>query len=299
MQTNKKLHVIEFKLKKLLAWGLFGKYKSKVSWSWMEFDEHKNYSPWDNVRDIDWKASSKTNELYVKKYEQDKDLKVLFCLDISSSMNFGSEEKTKKETLIETFYALALSAYYNNDNVWAIIFDENNLEFLDYKKEKTNIYKIVENIPLAPFQKGEQNKKPLLEGVGDVLNEIKNRRIKNNLIFIITDKEKFDLKKLKFLREFNDIIVLNIFDRFENELLNSQEKDYNFLINKILSNISFESKNKFLNVDLSDKEKIEDYKKLRKQKLEELKYNLEKSNIWYIFLDDKTDILKELIKYFK
>jgi hypothetical protein len=32
-------------------------------------------------------------------------------------MNFGSEEKTKKETLIETFYALALSAYYNNDNV--------------------------------------------------------------------------------------------------------------------------------------------------------------------------------------
>jgi uncharacterized protein (DUF58 family) len=47
----------------------------------MEFDEHKNYNSGDNIRDIDWKASSKTGELFVKKYEQEKDLKVLFVLD--------------------------------------------------------------------------------------------------------------------------------------------------------------------------------------------------------------------------
>jgi uncharacterized protein (DUF58 family) len=83
----------------------------------MEFDEHKQYNPGDSVRDIDWKASSKTGELYVKKYEQDKDLKVLFVLDTDETMQFGSQNKTKLETLTETFYALALSAYYNNDSV--------------------------------------------------------------------------------------------------------------------------------------------------------------------------------------
>jgi uncharacterized protein (DUF58 family) len=47
----------------------------------MEFDEHKDYNLGDNIRDIDWKASSKTGELFIKKYEQEKDLKVLFVLD--------------------------------------------------------------------------------------------------------------------------------------------------------------------------------------------------------------------------
>ena len=273
---NEKLHVIEFKLKKLLNWGLFGNYKSKVSGAWMEFDEHKNYNSGDNIRDIDWKASSKTWELFVKKYEQEKDLKILFVLDTSETMNFGSEDKTKKETLIETFYTLALSAYYNNDNVWAIIYNENNLEFLDYKKSKNNIYRILEKIEmnLGWIQ-------------GSPLQEIKKRKIKNNLIFILTDSWDFDFKKIKFLSQNNDIIVINIFDKFENELdLES-------------GNISLNLWNKFLNIDLADKEKKEEFKKLRRDKIEKTKYDLRINNIWYIFLYNKSDIVKELIKYFK
>jgi len=301
MQINKKLHIIEFKIKKLLDWGLFWNYKSKVSWAWMEFDEHKNYSPWDNIRDIDWKASAKVWELFVKKYEQDKDLKVLFVLDTNETMNFGSEYKTKKDTLIETFYSLAISAYYNNDNVWAIIFDENKLDFVDYKKSKNNIYRILEKISssLTHLPTGEGKWRTLPPERGELeggLNEIKKRIIKNNLIFIITDKQDFDLKKLKFLSQNNDIIVINIFDKFENELIPHP----NPLLRGegIIGNLTLSFKSKFLNIDLADKEKLEDYKKLRKQ-IEKLKYDLQKNNIWYISLDNKSDVIKELIWYFK
>jgi len=281
MQINKKLHIIEFKIKKLLDWGLFGNYKSKVSWAWMEFDEHKNYSPWDNIRDIDWKASAKVWELFVKKYEQDKDLKVLFVLDTSETMNFGSEDKTKKDTLIETFYSLAISAYYNNDNVWALLYKD-KLNLIEYKKSKDNIYRILDllNNNLNNFD------------INASLEEIKKRSIKNNLIFIITDKQEFDLKKLKFLSHNNDIIVINIFDKFENELLEIEKWD-------LFWNLTLSFKSKFLNIDLADKEKLEDYKKLRKQKIEKLKYDLQKNNIWYISLDNKSDVIKELIWYFK
>jgi hypothetical protein len=55
----------------------------------------------------------------------------------------------------------------------------------------------------------------------------------------------------------------------------------------------------FLNIDLWDNKKIEEFKNLREEKIKKLKYDLEKNNIWYIFLDNKSDILKELIKYFK
>ena len=273
---NKNLHTIEFKLKKLLNWGLFGNYKSKVSGAWMEFDEHKVYNYWDNIRDIDWKASSRTEELYVKKYEQEQDLKVLFVLDTWETMNFGSENKTKKETLIETFYALALSAYYNNDSVWTIIYNEKKLEFLDYKKSKNNIYRIIEIL------EKENNFFDLEKG----LQEIKNRKLKNNLIFILTDKQDFDYKKLKYLWENNDIIVINIFDKFENSLILEKW------------NISFNLWKSFLNIDLNNSEKIDEFKKLREKKLDKLKYDLEKNNIWYIKIDNKTDIVKELIKYF-
>ncbi len=305
-KINKKLHTIEFKLKKLLNWGLFGNYKSKVSGAWMEFDEHKNYSSWDSIRDIDWKASSKTQELFVKKYEQEKDLKVLFVLDTGETMNFGSEDKTKKETLIETFYALALSAYYNNDNVWAIIYNEDNLEFLDYKKSKNNIYRILEKISphlASPLEERNSIKNsPLLQrrgagGEGDYLDEIKNRRIKNNLIFILTDNRNFDLNKLKFLSQNNDIIVINIFDKFENELLSPHLASPKG--RGIIGNLTLNLWKSFLNIDLADKEKKEEFKKLRQKKIEKTIYDLEKNNIWYIFLDNKSDIVKELIKYFK
>ena len=293
---NKNLHIIEFKLKKLLNWGLFGNYKSKISGAWMEFDEHRNYNPGDNVRDIDWKASSKTGELYVKKYEQEKDLKVLFVLDTSETMYFGSENKTKTETLTETFYALALSAYYNNDSVWAIIWNDLSLEFLDYKKSKNNIYRILEKINInsghpqgVPLQKNKCRDIPCGYPTENSLNEIKLRKIKNNLIFILTDKTDFDLNKLKFLNRDNDIIIINIFDKFENSL---STEGFTPLL-------SLNLENKFLNIDLWDTKKIEEFKRLIEKKIEKLKFDLEKNNIWYIFLDNKTDILKELIKYFK
>ena len=286
MNKNKKLHTIEFKLKKLLNWGLFGNYKSKVSGAWMEFDEHKNYNSGDNIRDIDWKASSKTWELFVKKYEQEKDLKVLFVLDTGETMIFGSEDKTKKDTLIETFYALALSAYYNNDNVWAIIGNKNNLEFLDYKKSKNNIYRIIDLL----------EKENNIFDLEKALDEIKTRRIKNNLIFIITDNGNFDLNKLKFLSQNNDIIVINIFDKFENELFSPHLASPKG--RGIIGNLTLNLWKSFLNIDLADKNKIEEFKKLRQKKIEKTKYDLEKNNIWYIFLDNKSDIVKELIWYF-
>jgi hypothetical protein len=105
------------------------------------------------------------------------------------------------------------------------LYDKNNLEFLDYSKSKNNIYRIVEKIsPHLASPLGERNKtknSTLLQrrGVGgEVLQEIRKRKIKNNLIFILTDKTNFNLEKLKFLNQDNDIIIINIFDNFENSL---------------------------------------------------------------------------------
>jgi len=281
MKTQKKLQKLEIKLSKILDWWIFGNYKTRFSWNWIEFYEHKNYNFWDNIRDIDWKASSKTWELFVKKYELEKDLNILFVLDDSLSMHFWTEEKTKKNILEEVFYLIASSANANNDNVWAIIYDEKNIEFIENKKSKENIYRILEKLEknVDMFGKNILN--------NNILEEIIKRKIKNKLIFFLTDKtEDFDEKKLKIINNQNEIIIINIFDYFENNLVN------------INSNISLKLWNFFSNISLSKKNKVEEYKKLRKKKLEELKYNFNKINIWYLVLDTKNNILEELIKFF-
>ncbi len=281
MKINKKIKILDFKLSKILNWWLFWAYKSLFIWTWMEFSEHAKYTFWDNVKDIDWKASSKTDEMYIKKYEEQRDLNILFVLDNTKSMQFWSEDISKKDLLLEVFYALAFSAYYNNDNIWWLIFSSNKFNFIDYKKSKNNIYKIIDILEKSNKSLALENKWNL------ILDNLIKRQIKNNLIFILTDDiSKPNEKLLRLIWSKNEIIYINIFDYFENNLVNL---DWDIVFN-------FNAE--FLDINLSNKENIKRYKNLRKNKIKYLKEVLNKNRIWYVKIDTKTSIYKELIKYF-
>ena len=285
MEINKKIKTLELKLSKILNWWLFWAYKSKFSGNWMEFDEHKEYEFWDSLKDIDWKASSKTWTIYSKKYEEQRDLNVLFVLDNSKTMSFGSQNKTKKETLEEVFYSLALSAYYNNDNIWWFVFDEKELKIIDYQKTRENIYKILDvlewNSKTLKVELENNNQK-----VNKILDYLIKNKTKNNLIFLLTDDiENISEKKLRLISSLNDLVIINIFDIFENELVDFK------------TDISLKDDNNFINISL-DKNKSEKYKIIRKNKIKFLKEICIKNSIWYIYIDNNTDIFFELMKYF-
>lgn len=288
MQIKDKIKILELRTKKVLNSGFFWNYKSKLTWAWMEFAEHRNYNFWDNIKDIDWKASAKTSIMQLKKYEQEKDLNVFFILDDSFSMQFWSIKKTKKDLLEEIFFTLAMSAYYSNDNIWAVIFDEKKTEFIDYKKSKNNIYKIFEK--LETFENSNLAniwKNKYWTNFDYILKNIIDKKTKDNLIFILTDKTKnFNIKNLKIISEQNDLIFINIFDYLENNLLN------------LNSNISLNLGGDFINIDLNDKEKIKKFQKDREIELKQLKYDLEKNNIWYLRFDTNQYTYKELFKFF-
>jgi len=282
MNIDKKIKILDFKLSKILNWWLFWAYKSLFSWSWMEFDEHSEYTFWNQLKDIDWKASSKTDNIFVKKYEEERDLNVLFIVDNTLSMQFWTQDKTKKETLEEVFYSLSLSAYYNNDNIWWLIFDEKGFEFLDYKKSKNNIYNVLDIV-----ERKNNNEYKDFNKYNEIFKYLINRNIKDNLIFLMTDEvERIDEKLLRFISKNNEIVVINIFDNFENNLT-----DLPF-------ELSLNLWKQFLNIDLWNKKKVEEYKKLRKDDITYIKALLNKNKSWYIDIDNKSDISKKLIEYF-
>ena len=135
MQIIKKIKLIDFKLTKSIWNLLFGLYKSKFHWSWINFSEHKEYVFWDPVKTIDWKTSSKTDKIYSKIFEEEKELKVLFLIDLNPSIFWKIAKQTKKEILEEVFYSLAFSSYKNSDSFWILFYWSEKQEFIPYKKD--------------------------------------------------------------------------------------------------------------------------------------------------------------------
>lgn len=256
-------------------------YKTAFKWRWLEFSDYRQYDFSDDSKYIDFIASAREWKLLIKRFEEERELNVFFLIDLSSSMNFWFE-KTKIDTLIETFYILSLSAISNNDKIWAIIFNDNGFTFLKPWKWKNNLMKILHII-----EKNDIKKIPDFSA-NKVFSFLNSLPIKNSLVFFMSDKVwEIDEKYLKIQSIKNDFIYVNIFDYLENNL--SEDESVLKLWNK--------EKTLFLN--FRDKEKIAKYRDLRAKKLNDFKKKLSNYKIWYLLIDDKKNIFKELLKFFK
>ena len=261
---------LEITLNKKILWDFIWAFNNSVRWVWSEFESLKQYEVWDSVKSIDWKKSAKSWTIFTRNYEDEKNLNIVFIINIDDSINFGSREKTKLETLLETYYILAKSSVESGHNIWAFI----NNEFINFNNTKSNIIKIFNNIIKTSINLESKTK--------DFINSknLKNlQNLKNNLIFYIDLDYSNFIKKLNIT---NNIIYINIFDNFENNL--AEDK--------------FTFNSWFLDIFTWDKKRL-DYIKLRENKALILKNILLKNNIKYLSLDNESDIYLELFKMFK
>jgi len=265
---------LEIKIKKKLNSDFLGSFNSAFKWLWVEFDSLREYVLWDNTKSIDWKTTAKKWELFVKNYEEEKDLKILFIFDKNDNLNFWSEKQSKKEVLSEIFFLLAYSWISLWHSIWTLI----NGNFIDFKKNEENIiktFKYLENNKIKKLSWETNNK------------IIKNLNIKNTLIFYITDNLEPNLSELKYLNVSNEIIYINNFDFFENNL-----SDDDFSINLIWTN--------FISLLLwkNNKTKVDNYRQFRKDKINNLSLTLRKQRIWYLKIDNRDDIFLNFYKLF-
>ena len=312
MSIKKKINLIDIKTSKMVDTIFSWNYKTRFKWHWIEFADLREYEPWDDIKHIDWGITAKLNKPFIKKYEEERQLKCIFLLDIGDDMNFWIWDKTKIDTLLEVFTLLAYSSIKNWDQVWALIFDDrvkkfffpkkwkaavNNilsfvLSFIEKKRELKNMsffenIKInwMKNVLKFNSKKAWENSKK--RDVSAALDYIKKYKIKNCLVFALTDQVE-DVNKL-LLRAAayqNDLLFVNIFDEFENNL--SATWVYNFVQGEAN-----------LEVDLSNKKMRNNYIDYRKQKIDNLKVHLRSLRIDHLQVDGKTNIFKCFYNYFK
>src|SRR5579864_1521698 len=99
-----KLENLELRARAVVEGALSGMHKAPHHGSSVEFAEHKEYAAGDEIKHIDWKAYGKFDKYYVKRFEEETELKVYLVMDTSGSMGYGERGQTKLD------YARTLAA---------------------------------------------------------------------------------------------------------------------------------------------------------------------------------------------
>ncbi len=96
----------------------------------LEFESYRDFNPDDDASDIDWKSSSRAQKLLVKQYREERDLKIMFLIDVGSSMVFGSGKKLKCEFIAELTAAFAKLIMEEGDRVGFFLFSNDIKHFI-------------------------------------------------------------------------------------------------------------------------------------------------------------------------
>ena len=137
---------IEIRSRSLVNDMFAGEYHSVFKGRGMEFAEVREYLPGDDVRTIDWNVTARTGTTHVKKFAEEREQTVMFLVDASRSLDFGSVSRMKGEIVAEISAVLAFSAIRNNDKVGAIIFTDRIELFIPPKKGKKHVLRVIREL---------------------------------------------------------------------------------------------------------------------------------------------------------
>ncbi len=209
-----RVRVLEIRTRKLVAEALAGEYLSAFKGQGMEFSEVREYVPGDDIRAVDWNVTSRTGALHIKKFAEERELTVLFLLDVSRSFAFGSGEAFKRTTAAEVSAALAFSAIRNGDRVGAVLFTDRVETRLPARKGRRHGLRVLRDL-LFHEPEGEGTD---IAGALELLSRIRRRRA---TVFLLSDflgdaPERWK-RPLRVAARRHDVIAIRIADPREGD----------------------------------------------------------------------------------
>jgi len=210
----KRVRKIEIKTKGLSKHIFSGEYQSAFKGRGMSFSEVRDYHYGDDVRNIDWNVTARTGSSHVKVFEEERELTVMFLIDISPSSFFGTVNRFKSEINTEISATIAFSAMNNNDKVGAILFSDHIEKYIPPKKGKSHILRIIRELV---YHRPEGVKTNLEEALVYLNNVIKKRATCFVLSDFLTDNYE---SALTIASKRHDIIGLHVYDEKEEALPN-------------------------------------------------------------------------------
>lgn len=205
-ELAKKIRYIQIYTSKAVNDCLAGEYGSVFKGRGMEFDEVREYRIGDDIRSIDWNVTARTGEPHVKLFVEERELTVIFLVDLSASGSFGSTLKIKNEVAAELCSLLAFSAIKNNDKVGLIVFTDHIEMFIPPAKGTTHVLRLIRELLDFKPRQAQTSISTGIEYLGRVIN-------KRSVVFLVSDflGEGYE-KQLRVLGRKHDLIAVSITD---------------------------------------------------------------------------------------
>ena len=185
---------------------LNGQHASKIKGRGLNFEELRHYAIGDDVRTIDWNVTARTDDPFVKLFEEERELTVMLAVDMSRSGWFGTHGSSKVEMAAELCGVLAFSAIANKDKVGLVLFSDRVEKFIPPAKGKSHVLRLIrELLTFQPEGRGTSIKAPL-ELLGSVLK-------RKSTVFLVSDFwDKGFGTRLSVLARKHDLVAVRVRD---------------------------------------------------------------------------------------
>jgi len=211
-----RLGSLPIKARVIVEGALSGLHRASVHGSSVEFSEHKEYSPGDELRHVDWKAYAKVDRYYVKQYEQESQLTVYLVLDASASMQFAGGGIAKIEYAGLALAALAYLVIQQQDKVGLLACGDRKLETMVPPRARTthlhDLLAVLDSV-MAKGGVGDESPAHALHRIAELT---RRRRALIVLASDLFDADDRTLEALATLRaQKHDVSVLHVMDPHE------------------------------------------------------------------------------------
>jgi uncharacterized protein (DUF58 family) len=232
------LSALEFKARQVVEGFLAGLHKSPFHGFSVEFAEHRAYNSGESTRHIDWKLYARTDKLFVKRYEEETNLRCHLVLDASSSMYYPAKAETKEFNKVE-FAVHAAAAFIQmlrkqRDAVGLTVFSD-HVKLAERARSNAVHLRHLMN-QLEAMLAADAPARGQTTSVVEALHDIAQRAHRRSLVVILSDMldgsdkddEVFDaLQHLRFNK--HDIILVHVVDRKHELELDLQDRPYTFV----------------------------------------------------------------------
>lgn len=208
-----RIRQIELRTRKLVQESLAGSYHAVFKGRGIEFDAVRLYEPGDDVRLIDWNVTARSGEVFVKRYIEERELRVMLLVDASGSTTFGSVGQHKQQAALEIGALIAYSAIRNQDRVSLLMYSDQLEGFIPARKGRHHMLRLIQALSEPPRT---------LRGtdLGAALRTADRLCRRRAILFVMSDFLTASgdyLAELRLVAKRHDVIAVVLSDRLETQ----------------------------------------------------------------------------------
>lgn len=210
-----RLGPMPLKARTVVEGALSGLHRARLHGSSVEFAEHKEYSPGDEIRHIDWKAYGKVDRYYVKQFEQESELTAFLVLDATGSMAYRGDGLAKLEYASYLLASLAYLMIRQRDKVGLLVFGGGGLRYVPPRARSSHLHDL-----LGVFEEVNERGASGGESIGPVLDRVAElARRRRSLVVVASDLFDSSPEPMQVLRRLrarrHDVVLFQTLDPHE------------------------------------------------------------------------------------